>query len=86
MRAGAFFRLVGFECRKAFLNPAMVIFFVVLLLFNGWKISDSYARKIAKWTEYEVQYIETYEKYSGTITAEKISEFYGGLRAAAREV
>lgn len=83
MKGRSFFRLVGFECRKAFLNPAMVIFFVVLLLFNGWKISDSYARKIAKWTAYEAQYIETYEKYSGTITAEKIADFmvvYGPLQ------
>ena len=84
MRARAFFRLVGFECRKAFLNPGMVIFFVALLLFNGWKINDSYDRKVAKWAEYEAQYIETYAKYSGTITAEKIADLmviYGPLQA-----
>lgn len=74
MRARAFARLVGFECRKAFLNPGMVIFFVALLLFNGWKIHDSYARKVAEWADYEAQYAETYAKYSGTITAEKISD------------
>ena len=74
MRARQFFRLVGFECRKAFLNPAMLIFFVALLLFNGWKINDSYDRKVAEWTDYEAQYTETYGKYSGTITAEKISD------------
>lgn len=74
MRARQFFRLVGFECRKAFLNPAMVIFFVALLLFNGWKINDSYARKVAEWTDYEAQYTETYSKYSGAITGEKIAD------------
>lgn len=84
MRAGAFFRLVGYECRKAFLNPGMVIFFVVLLLFNGWKIQNSYDNKVAKWTEYEAQYSETYAKYSGQITAEKIADLmavYGPLEA-----
>ena len=74
MRTRQFFRLVGFECRKAFLNPAMVIFFVALLLFNGWKIHDSYSQKVNEWTDYEAQYTETYAKYSGTITAEKISD------------
>lgn len=74
MKVRQYWRLVGFECRKAFWNPGMVIFFAVLLLFNGWKIQDSYTRKVAYWDNYEAQYTNTYEKYSGAITAEKISD------------
>ncbi len=74
MKAQQYWHLVGFECRKAFWNPGMVIFFAVLLLFNGWKIRDSYTQKVAYWDDYEAQYAQTYEKYSGEITAEKISD------------
>ena len=84
MRTRQYLRLVGFECRKAFFNPGMVIFFLVLLLFNGWKIRDNYERKVAQWADYELQYTETYEKYSGIITPEKISDLmavYGPLEA-----
>lgn len=86
MRARQFFRLVGYECRKAFLNPGMLIFFAVLLLFNGWKIRDSYNLKVQEWTDYQVQYTETYGKYSGTITADKIMDLkavYDPLKAKA---
>ena len=72
MKARAFFRLVRFECRKAFLNPGMLIFFVALLLFNGWKINDSYSQKVERWSDYQIQYEETYAQYVGTITPEKI--------------
>lgn len=74
MKVRQYWRLVGFECRKAFWNQGMVIFFAVLLLFNGWKIQDSYTRKVTYWDNYKAQYTNTYEKYSGAITAEKISD------------
>lgn len=70
MRGRQLLRLAGFECRKAFLNPGMLAFFVVLLICNGWKMQDSYAQKTAQWNAYEAQYTQTYEKYSGPITAE----------------
>lgn len=72
MRARMFFRLVRYECRKAFLNPGMLIFFAALLLFNGWKIGDSYNKKVERWLEYSAQYEQTYAQYVGTITPEKI--------------
>ena len=72
MKARTFFRLVRFECRKAFLNPGMLIFFVALLLFNSWKINDSYSQKVERWADYQTQYEETYAQYVGTITPEKI--------------
>lgn len=72
MRARLVFRLVGYECRKAFLNPGMLIFFAALLLFNGWKIQNSYHQKVDKWQDYQSQYTQSYSLYSGTITPEKI--------------
>ena len=86
MSARQFFRLVGYECRKAFLNPGMLIFFAALLLFNGWKIRDSYNLKVQEWRDYQVQYTETYGKYSEIITADKIMELravYDPLKAKA---
>lgn len=73
MKKGSFFRLVGFECRKAFLSPWMLIFFAALLLLNGWKLIDTYNHKVERWHEYNDQYSQTYETYKGTITADKVS-------------
>lgn len=66
-----FGRLVHFECRKAFLNPMMLVFTVFLLLMNGWKVYDSYQSAVSKWQEYESLYADFYEIYCGTITPEK---------------
>lgn len=74
MRAGGFLRLVGFECRKTFFTPWMLVFIAALLIFNGWKIRDSYHRRIGSWSEYQAQYDECYQAYSGIITAEKVEQ------------
>lgn len=66
-----FLRLVGYECRKAFGNPGIVLFLAALLALNGWKIQDQYHRATGAFDPYKRQYQETYATYSGTITAEK---------------
>ena len=66
-----FLRLVGYECRKAFGNPGIVLFLAALLALNGWKIQDQYHRATGAFDPYKQQYQETYATYSGTITAEK---------------
>ena len=66
-----FLRLVGYECRKAFGNPGIVLFLAALLALNGWKIQDQYHRATGAFDPYKRQYQETYATYSGTSTAEK---------------
>lgn len=73
-KGNAFWRLVGYECRKAFLNPWMLVFLVALLAVNGWKIHDEYNQKVGRWVEYQDVYDEFYSRYAGTITAEKVSD------------
>lgn len=73
-KGNAFWRLVGYECRKAFLNPWMLVFLVALLAVNGWKIHDEYNQKVDRWVEYQDVYDEFYSRYAGTITAEKVSD------------
>lgn len=68
-----FVRMVGFECRKNFFTPAMLVFLGILLLINGWKLSDTYEKKVSQWSEYESQYGAFYEQYSGQITKEKLT-------------
>lgn len=84
MRKRGFWRLVGFECRKAFLNPLMLVFIVVLLCFNGWKIHDSCEKATAEWEAYQQVYASFYELYQGNITPDKVSHLmaiYGPLEA-----
>lgn len=79
-------RLVGFELRKAFLEPWILIFLVALLLVNGWKMLDTYHKKVAEWEPHQEVYNIFYEKYTGSITPEKISDLmavYGPLKAKA---
>lgn len=79
---GNFARLVGFELRKAFLNPWMLVFLVVLLLMNGWKLWEAYENKVDEWYDYESVYEDFYQQWKGTITAEHITELmaiYGPL-------
>ena len=85
-KGNAFWRLVGYECRKAFLNPWMLVFLAVLLVANGWKIQDEYTQKVDRWEEYQDVYEEFYGRYVGTITAEKVSDLmtiYGPLQEKA---
>lgn len=85
-KGNAFWRLVGYECRKAFLNPWMLVFLVVLLAVNGWKIQDKYAQKVDRWEEYQDVYEEFYGRYVGAITVEKVSDLmtiYGPLQEKA---
>ena len=85
-KGNAFGRLVGYECRKAFLNPWMLVFLVVLLAVNGWKIQDKYTQKVDRWEEYQDVYEEFYGRYVGTITTEKVSDLmtvYGPLQEKA---
>lgn len=82
-KGNAFWRLVGYECRKAFLNPWMLVFLVVLLAVNGWKIQDEYAKSVDNWAEYQEVYDEFYGRYVGTITEEKVADLmavYGPLQ------
>lgn len=69
-KGNSFLRLLGYECRKAFWNPAMLIFIAVLLLLNGVKISDSF-RKADLGEKYEDVYTVFYNGYVGKITDDK---------------
>lgn len=83
-KGNVFWRLVGYECRKAFLNPWMLVFFAVLLAVNGWKITDKYNQRVSRWSEYQQVYETFYDRYGGTITTEKVSDLmavYGPLEA-----
>lgn len=80
---GNFTRLVGFELRKAFLNPWMLVFLAVLLLMNGWKLWEAYENKVEEWHGYESVYEDFYRQWKGPITAEHITELmtiYGPLK------
>lgn len=87
-----FHRLVGFEMRKAFFTPWMLLFLVVLLALNGWKLSDAYARETARWKEFpkaEPVYRELYSRYRGEITMEKTEDLmaiYGPLKSKRESV
>ncbi|MCD8119632.1 MAG: hypothetical protein LUE29_09165 [Lachnospiraceae bacterium] len=73
-----FLRLVGFELRKSILSRWVVVFLVVLLAVNAWKITSTYNSSVKKWQEYEkyeAVYEKTYATYSGGITTEKIDDF-----------
>lgn len=86
MKKHIYSRLVGFELRKAFGGPWMVIFLTLLLLMNGWKMLDTYGKKVAEWEDYEEVYDTFYEKYAGSITHKKIGDLmgvYGPLKAKA---
>lgn len=83
-KGNAFWRLVGYECRKAFWNPWMLVFLIGLLLVNGWKIHDEYLRRTQDWAPYQDVYEAFYDRFSGTITKEKVADLmavYGPLKA-----
>lgn len=85
-RKHVFPRLVGFELRKAFCTPWMLLFLLLLLVMNGWKLGTAYAGKTAFWRDFpqaEPVYQELYNRFCGEITTEKIGnlmETYGPLK------
>lgn len=74
MKNKSFLRLFGFEWKKNFLNPWILLFLVALLAVNGWKLSAEYRKKTAEFASYDSVYQEFYDQWSGTITAEHIHE------------
>ena len=78
----SFLRLLAFEWRKNFLSPWLLIFTVILLLLNGWKLTEEYSKKTAEFAVIDHIYEDFYAQWSGTITAEKIESLmavYGPL-------
>ena len=69
-----FCRLIRFELRKSFSSPWMIVFLVCLLLMNGWKLQSEYAAKTTQISQYQPVYEEFYDRWSGEITAETITE------------
>lgn len=69
-----FFRLLRYECRKAYRSPALWIFLAALLILNGWKLHDEYEGAVYRWRDYRPQYEESYAQYVGPITAEKVGK------------
>lgn len=77
-----FVRLVGFELRKNFLSPWMLLFLAVLLLLNGWKLQEEYEKKTREFADISDTYAYFYERWNGAITADKVTELmavYGPL-------
>ncbi len=84
-KGSSFLRLLGYECRKAFWTPVMLIFLMVLLCMNGWRIADSF-RQADRWKEYGKVYSAFYNGYVGEITEEKwthLTTIYSPLKEKA---
>lgn len=78
----SFLRLIAFEWRKNFLSPWLLIFTAVLLLLNGWKLTEEYNKKTEEFSSIDHIYEDFYTQWSGPITAEKIESLmsvYGPL-------
>ena len=73
----SFFRLLGFEWKKNFLSLWMLLFLVVLLAANGWKLQSEYQKKTAEFSDYKCVYETHYAKWSGPITTEKVTDLMG---------
>lgn len=81
-------RLIGYELRKAFLSPWMLLFLVVLLLMNAWKLNAEYTREVSEITPYQSVYEDFYSRWKGKITQEHIAELmsiYGPLQKKEQE-
>lgn len=77
-----FVRLIGYELRKSFLSPWLLLFIAVLLIMNAWKLNSEYEKKVSEITAYEAVYEMFYDRWSGEITGDKVSELmaiYGPL-------
>lgn len=82
-KLSSFFRLLGFEWKKNFLSPWMLLFLIALLAVNGWKLNWEYQKRNAEFSAYDTAYEAFYSKWSGTITVENIQELmavYGPLQ------
>ncbi len=79
----AFLRLLGFELKKNFGNPWLLVFLIVLLLINAWQLNQKYDRATSDVAGHEALYEEFYSRWKGPITPEKIGDImaiYGPLR------
>ncbi len=79
----AFLCLLGFEVKKNFASPCLLVFLAALLLVNGWQLKQKYARATAAVAGHEALYEEFYSRWNGPITPEKIGDvmaIYGPLR------
>ncbi len=88
-KAIGFFRLLGFEWKKNFLSPWILLFLAALLVTNGWKLQSEYENKTAEFTAFDEVYEAFYSKWSGTITAENIQELmaiFGPLEEKAESM
>lgn len=82
----AFFPLVGYELRKAFFSPGLLIFLVLLLAVNGWKLHTEFTDDARERSQYQTLYNEFYTQWNGPITPEKVTDLmdiYGPLEEKA---
>lgn len=89
MKKSRFIPLVGFECRKTFLTPWMLLFMAVLLAANGLKIWSAYREVTLPFAPYRQVYGDFYSRYSGAVTPEKVSHLmtiYGPLEEKAKNM
>lgn len=73
-KGSSFVRLMGFEGRKNFFTPWILLLTVALLLANGWRLSSEYQNKIRYFSEYEAVYEDFYQRWKGSITTETVQE------------
>ena len=71
-RRTSFMRLVGYEGRKAFASPWLLLFLLLLLMANGLRLQQVYARSHVTRQMYQAAYEEIYEQLAGPIREEKI--------------
>ncbi len=82
MKPKTFLRLLGFEIKKNFMNPWMLIFLAILLFANGWRLQNEYVEDTQRTAGIEDLYETFYARWQGTITPEKIEDLmslYGTL-------
>ena len=82
-KRASFLRLLQFEWKKNFLSSWMLLFLVVLLIANGWKLQSEYQKKTDDFAAYTTVYEDFYDRWSGAITTENVAELmaiYGPLQ------
>ncbi len=83
MKPKIFLRLLGFEIKKNFMSPWMLIFLLILLFANSWRLQKEYGEAIQKTAGTGELYETFYARWQGTITPEKIEDLmslYGPLK------
>ncbi len=83
MKAKNYIRLLRFEIKKNFINPWILIFLVILLCANGWRLYTEYKEDTKRTDGIEELYETFYERYKGNITPEKVEDLmsvYGHLK------